>query len=275
MIHVLEIMSYWLLLLYLITFSGYVYDFFNERHLLHNTKRIFLFLTLLFHVIYLVERAISLGHLPIVTQFEIFSLLAFSIAFTYFVLELLTDIRGTGAFILIFALIFQSQATLFIKDNYLAKSMLQNYPLGSHVITAMLGYTAISISAAYALMYLLLYKNIKTSKFSIIFNRLPNLEVLEQMNFYAIIIGFFLLSIAIVIGFIWLPSAFPDLDLWDPKIISTLIVWLLYGIGIVLKSRKDITGKRFARFSIYGFLFAILSLLITNTILNSFHDFVN
>ena len=240
-----------------------------------NTATFFLFITLLFHVVYLVERTIFLGHLPIVTQFEIFSLLAFSIGFTYFLIELLTDIRGTGVFILIVAFIFQTQSTLFIQDDYLAHSILQNYPLGTHVITAILGFSAISISAAYALMYLLLYKNIKRNKFTIIFKRLPNLEILEQLNFYAIIIGFILLTIAIVIGFTWLPSAFPEFSYWDPKIITTMVVWLIYCVEIILKLRGNIFGKNFAKFSLYGFIFSILSLLLTNTILDSFHDFVN
>lgn len=275
MLQVMQIMSYWLLVLYLITFGGYLYDFFADKHLLHNAKRLFLFVTLLFHVIYLVERTIFLGHLPIVTQFEIFSLLAFSIGFTYFLLELLTDIRGTGVFILIFAFVFQTQSTLFIEDNYLVKSLLQNYPLGTHVITAILGFSAISISAAYAVMYLLLYKNIKTNKFTTLFKKLPNLEILELLNFYAIIIGFILLTIAIVIGLTWLPSAFPEFSYWDPKIIATMIVWLIYGVEIILKLRRNIIGKRFAKFSLYGFIFSILSMLLASTILNSFHDFVN
>jgi len=268
-------MSYWLLLLYFITFASYLYDFFADKKFLNNGKRISLFVTLLFHSIYLVERTIFLGHLPIVTQFEIFSLLAFSIGFTYFLLELLSDIRGTGVFILIFPFLFQMQSTLLIKDDYLAKSLLQNYPLGTHVITAILGFSAISISAAYALMYLLLYKNIKTNKFTTIFKRLPSLEILELLNYYAIIIGFVLLTIAIIIGFTWLPSAFPNFNYIDPKIISTMIVWSVYAIGIILKFRRNIIGKRFAKFSLYGFLFSILSLLLTDTIMNSFHDFVN
>lgn len=275
MLKVTQIMSYWLLVLYIVTFIGYLYDFFADKKYLYNTKRIFLFVTLLFHAVYLVERTFFLGHLPIVTQYEIFSLLAFAIGFTYFLLELLSDIRGTGVFILIFALLFQMKSTLFIQDVYVVNSILNNYPLGTHVITAILGFSAISISSAYALMYLLLYKNIKTNKFNIIFKRLPNLEILEQMNFYAIIIGFILLTIAIIIGFAWLPSAFPDFSYWDPKIISTMIVWLIYSVGIILKLRGSITGKRFAKFSIYGFILSILFLLLTGTILSGFHNFVN
>jgi ABC-type transport system involved in cytochrome c biogenesis permease subunit len=267
-------MSDWLLLLYLVTFLSYVYNFFVDKKYLQNVERIFLFITLLFHAAYFVERTIFLGHLPIVTQYETFTLLAFSIGFTYFLLELLSDIKGTGSFILLFALAFQAKSTLFIQDNYVAKSVLENYPLATHVITAILGYTALSIAAAYAGMYLLLYKNIKTNKFSIVFERLPNLETLEQLNFYSIIIGFVLLTIAIILGFTWLPSAFENFDYSDPKIVSSLIVWLIYGTGIVMKVLKNVVGRNFAKYSLYGFVVSLLSLLLTNTMFNSFHDFV-
>ncbi len=275
MLQTMQIMSYSLPVLYFITFLAYLYDFMNESKFLHNIKRLFLFLTLLLHVVYLVERTFYLEHLPIVTQYEIFSLLAFAIAFTYFLIELLSDIRGTGVFILIFPLFFQTKSTIFIKDVYLVNSILQNYPLGTHVITAILGFSAISISAAYASMYFLLYKNIKANKFNIIFKRLPNLEILDRLNYYSILIAFILLTIAIVIGFAWLPSAFPGFSYFDPKIVSTMIVWLIYGVGIILKASKNISGKSFAKFSLYAFLFSILSLVLTGTILSGFHDFVN
>jgi len=226
-------------------------------------------------VVYFVERTFFLGHLPIITQYEIFSLIAFSIAFTYFLIELLSDIKGTGIFILLFAIIFQAKSSLFIQDVYVVNHVLQNYPLGTHVITAILGFTAISISSAYSFMYLLLYKNIKSNNFSIIFKRLPNLEILEKLTFYAVIIGFVLLSIAVNLGLIWLPSAFPEFSYFDSKIISTIIVTIIYGIGIILKTKRILIGKRFAKFSIYGFIFSVLSLMLTSVIMDSFHNFSN
>jgi ABC-type uncharacterized transport system permease subunit len=268
-------MSYSLLILFIITFLSYLYDFFVENNKLQNIKRISLFITLIFHVIYFVELTFFLGHLPIVTQYEIFSLIAFSISFTYFLLELLSDIRGTGVFFLLFAIIFQTKSSLFIQDVYVVNHVLQNYPLGTHVITAILGFTAISIAAAYSFMYLLLYKNIKSNNFSIIFKRLPNLEILERLTYYAMIIGFILLSISVTIGLTWLPSAFPEFSYFDSKIILTVLVTIIYGIGIFLKTKQIISGKRFAKFSIYGFIFSILSLILASVIMDSFHNFSN
>jgi len=275
MLTVMQVMSYSVLVLYLITFVSYLYDFFAENKYIQKIKRVALFITLLFHAIYLVERTFYLGHLPIVTQYEIFSLIAFSIGFTYFLLELLTDIRGTGLFILVFAIIFQVKSSFFIKDVYVVNSILQNYKLGFHVITAILGFSAISISSAYSLMYLLLYKNLKSNNFALLFNRLPNLEILEKLTLYSIIIGFILLSISILFGFVWLPSAFPEFSYFDAKIISTVMVAIIYGLAIFLNTKRIVVGKRFAKFSIYGFIFSILSLMFTGMLLNSFHNFSN
>ena len=89
--------------LYLLTTGIYVYDFIKDESKVNDAKRVFLFITLFVHVVYLLFRTIEFNHPPITNKFEIFTVLAFSLGFAYFLLELLTDIRGTGAFILLFS----------------------------------------------------------------------------------------------------------------------------------------------------------------------------
>ena len=258
---------------YLGAFAVYSYDFLSEKKYLSNAKRIILFLTLLLHLFYLLARTMEYDHTPITNKFEIFSIIAFSICFSYFLLELLTDIRGTGAFIVSISLMFQIISSLFVPHNYLVPEVLRNRLLGLHVINALLGYSGITISAVYGLLYMILYKNIKSNKFGLIFNRLPSLETLERLSFFSAVIGFVLLSIAIIIGMIWLPAAFPNFSYLDPKLIGTLFVWLVYGYGIVRKTFTDWYGKRVVIFSLVGFAFAIVSLIVTNTLARTFHSF--
>ncbi len=276
MLKVVHILSIVVSIFYIITFSVYLFGFVKEKVKtpIHNTKRIFLFFTLIAHSFYLIERSFVFEHLPMTNQFEIFTLLAFAIGFTYFLLELLTDIRGTGVFILVVALIFQVISSFFIKDVYIVKEVLKNYPLGIHVINAILGFAGISVSAAYSIMYLLQYKNLQTHKYDLIFDRLPNLEILEKLSYYSMIIGFILLTVAIAIGFIWLPSAFPNFKFYDPKIISTLIIWLIFGTGILLRIMGRLYGKKISYFSIVGFILAVFSTAMSGVIYSSFHDFI-
>lgn len=270
LVHVFNIL---LPILYFIGFIAYYYDFVKESTALHNSKRIILFLILLFHFFYLIARTIAFNHTPITGKFEIFSVLAFSICFSYFLLELLTDVRGTGLFILIFSLIFQVISSVFVADNFIVPEVLRNRMLGTHVISAILGYSGFTISAVYGLLYTLLYKEIKLNKFGLIFNRLPSLETLEKLSFYSVVIGFVLLSISIIIGFVWLPEAFPDFSYSDPKLISTLAVWVIFGMAIVFKVFVHWYGKKVIKLTLFGFTIAVITILLTNVLAKTFHAF--
>ncbi len=259
--------------LYLATFLIYMYNFFKENRKIYNIKRVFLFLTLLVHVFYLIIRANEFNHPPIINKYEIFSVLAFTLSFAYFLLELLTDIRETGMFILIFSLFFQTLSSIFIIDNYEVDEILRSNLLGFHVISALLGYSGFTIAAVYGGLFFLLYKNIKSNKYGLVFNRLPSLEILEKLNFYSVVIGFILLTIGILIGFIWLPKAFPNITYTDPKLISSGIIWLVFGIGIIAKVVANLYGKKVIIFSLIGYALALGSLLIFNVLLKSFHSF--
>ena len=273
MLQSINILNFLLPLFYAFAFGIYAYDFYNEKKIVSNSKRLVLFITLLFHTFYLVSRTIEYNHTPITNKFEIFSIIAFSIGFSYFVLELLTDIRGTGAFIILFSLVFQVISSIFIEHTYIVPEVLRNRLLGLHVINALLGYSGITISAVYGLLYILLYKNLKSNKFGLIFDRLPSLEILEKLSFFSMVIGFVLLTFAIIIGMIWLPSAFPKFSYFDPKLIGTLFVWFVYGAGIISKLFGSLYGKKVILFSLIGFAVAILSLIITNTLATTFHSF--
>lgn len=258
---------------YLATFAIYFYDFQQGGKKFENSKRVFLFITLFFHFLYLLLRTIQFDHPPITNVFEIFTVLAFSISFAYFILELVTDIRGTGPFIIIISIVFQIISTLFIEDLTEVREILRSNLLGTHVISALIGYSGITISAVYGVLYLILYNEIKLNKFGLIFNRLPSLEILERMSFIAAIIGFVFLSITIIIGIIWLPKAFVQFSYLDPKLIGTFAVWILYGIGLINKFLGKWRGKKLIILSIIGFTLAILSTILTNFLAKSFHSF--
>lgn len=258
---------------YLSTFAIYFYDFQQGGKKFENSKRVFLFLTLLFHFLYLLLRTIQFDHPPITNVFEIFTVLAFALGFSYFILELVTDIRGTGPFIIIISILFQIISSLFIEDLTEVKEILRSNLLGIHVISALIGYAGITISAVYGILYLILYKEIKLNKFGLIFNRLPSLEILEQLSFIAAIIGFVFLSITIIIGIIWLPKAFVQFSYLDPKLIGTFAVWFLYGLGLVNKFLGKWRGKKLIILSIIGFTLAIFSTILTNFLAQSFHSF--
>ncbi len=60
---------------------------------------------------------------------------------------------------------------------------------GLHAGMAILGYSAFAVSAIYGFLFLLLYHDLKSTHFGLIYRRLPSLDVLAKMNIRAAVLG--------------------------------------------------------------------------------------
>lgn len=269
-IHTLNLL---LPIFYGITFLFYLLNFIYDKKELSSGKRLALFFTILFHFFYLLIRTIEFNHTPITTVFEIMTLLAFAITISYYIIEIVTDVRNTGTFILFLPLIFQTISSINIKDLLEVKDLLRSPYLGIHVFTALTGYAGITFSAIYGLLYLLLYRQIKSQKFGLIFNRMPNLELLEYLSIVSALVGFVMLTIAIIIGIIWLPQAFTEPSYFDPKLIATIVVWLFYAFGISGRWLFKWSGRKIVYLSLTGFVISLFSMSILNLVFTGFHKF--
>jgi ABC-type transport system involved in cytochrome c biogenesis permease subunit len=260
-------------ILYACLVGLYGVSFFGNSPLADRLKSPFLFLTLLTHLAYVALRTVAFDHPPITTVFEIMTLLALCIAIGYSYIEMRTKARNTGFFILMLALLFQVVSSLFIRDLVDIPGILRSRLLGFHVSAALLGYSAISLSAAYGFLYLMLYHEIKSTHFGLIYNRLPNLEMLEKMSHKSELFGFWMLSIAIGIGLFWLPRAFQNFSYWDPKLIGTMVIWVLYALALTAKRAFGWQGRKTMIISLVGFGFVFLSMTVINMFMSGFHSF--
>lgn len=268
-----EVLKYLLPLFYFISVWLYGRGFFSGVKLAERLKTPFLAATLALHLIYLVQRTIWLGHPPITSSFELMSLLSFCIAAGYLYLEARTKVRGTGYFIINLSFFFQLFSSLFIRDEAGVDPLLQNNWLGVHVTTALLGYAGLAISAVYGFLYLMLYHEIKATKFGVIYKKLPSLEILEGMSFRAAVFGFTLLTVGITFGILWFQRAFPGSSYFDVKLIGSVLIWLLYGVGLVGKKIAGWKGRKMMILSVSGFALTLISLTVINFFFTEFHTF--
>jgi ABC-type uncharacterized transport system permease subunit len=270
LINILQII---LPLAYFVTIWVYAKAFFSNIKLAEKLQQPFLFSTLFLHAAYIIIRAAVFEHPPITSMFEIFSLIALTIVIVYSYIELRTKNFSTGYFILILPFFFQLISSLFISEKPDIAPALRSTLLGFHVTSALLGYAAITIAAVYGFLYLMLYHDIKSSQFSVIYKRLPNLETLERMSFTATLFGFALLTIAIIVGIVWLPRAFSTFSYTDPKLLGTLFIWLIYGGGLIAKKTAGWQGRRMMVLSLFGFALAMFSMTVINIFFSEFHKF--
>jgi ABC-type uncharacterized transport system permease subunit len=119
----------------------------------------------------------------------------------------------------------------------------------------------------------MLYHHIKSNRFGIVYENLPNLEKLEGLALTAVLSGFVLLTIAIGVGLIWLPRAFASFSYFDPKLIGTVIVWMLYGGGLISKRAIGWQGRKIMILSIVAFSVSVFSLTVINIFFSGFHRF--
>jgi ABC-type transport system involved in cytochrome c biogenesis permease subunit len=119
----------------------------------------------------------------------------------------------------------------------------------------------------------MLYHEIKSSRFGVIYSRLPNLEMLERMSSKAEVFGFIMLSVAIVVGIVWLPRAFEEFSYWDPKLVGTIGIWVLYAISLAAKRALGWQGRRMMILSLIAFGIVFLSMTVINVYLSGFHTF--
>lgn len=274
-------------LLYAALVTLYAIAFFANAPAIERWKTPFLLGTVLCHLFYSGVRTVAFDHPPITTVFEIMTMLAACIAIAYAYIELRTkavlsaerspqeagQAANTGFFILLLAFIFQTVSSLSIKDLTELQPILRSRLLGFHVSAALLGYTAISLSAVYGFLYLMLYHEIKSSRFGVIYTRLPSLEILEKMSSRAEVFGFAMLSVAIIVGLVWLPRAFEEFSYWDPKLIGTLAIWVLYAMSLTAKRTFGWQGRKTMIVSLIAFAFVFLSMTVINVYLSGFHSF--
>jgi len=259
--------------MYLFTLFMYGLAFFlDEPFGIRNQTR-FLAATLTIHVVYLLSRSIMTGHPPVTNVFDLMSVVALAVSAAYLYIEYVSRIKNTGMFILSIAFLFQTVSSALVSDVVDVKPVLRSWLLSLHVISAMLGYSALAISAVYGALYLMMYHEIKSSRFGLIYRKLPNLQSLEKLSYKSIIFGFVFLSLVIFVGYVWLPRAFEDFSYFDPKLIITDIVWLIYLFTLLSKRLMRLTGKTVVIVSMVGFALTIASMIVVNVFLPSFHNF--
>jgi ABC-type transport system involved in cytochrome c biogenesis permease subunit len=230
-------------------------------------------LAICIHLMLLIVLTVNTGHLPLTGIFKALStfMFFFAILNKFFVRE--SNDYSLGLFYAVTLFIFQSISMIFISISTTLPSVLNDRLFEIHVIINLIGYAAFSSAFLVALMYVLLFHEIKSKKLGYFYDRLPSLVYLERINYQAIIVGFIFITIGIISGAITGISAWGKYWDWDPKLISVLITWIFYGLAILGKKNYRWHGKSISYISLVGFIWIIFSMLIITRYFSGIHSF--
>ncbi len=104
-------------------------------------------------------------------------------------------------------------------------------------------------------------------------SRLPSLEVLDRIQFRAMLFGFVFLTLGIGAGGAWAAVSLGDSFALDPKIWFTLLIWAWYGAALQVRLVAGRRGRWTALFSIVGFAGLLFSLVGLNFLLSGWHGY--
>ncbi|MGH2570298.1 MAG: cytochrome c biogenesis protein CcsA [bacterium] len=211
------------------------------------------------------------GRPPLATPGEAFSTIAFSITLVTFLLEVIDRERSTAFLMLAAATMFQGVSLLGEPVGSEVNALLHEPWFGMHAVTAILGYTAFAIGAVYGVVFLLLYADLKRRRFGVVYEQAPSLEELSRTAIRASTLGFVFLTAAFVVGVVGWRRVLDHPVHEDPKVVSTFLVWLVYGTGISLYWFAGWRGLRCVSITLAGFLLMILSSWLVPLALGSMH----
>lgn len=135
------------------------------------------------------------------------------------------------------------------------------YPI-LHLVSICLCYPVFLVATVAAIAYLIQDSLIKGKRRWSIFNRLPDLEFLDKLNYRSIGLGFPLLTLALISGFIWARNIHGAYwPLHNLRQIYSLALWLIYAAILHIRLSAKLRGRKVAMLSLFAFGVLLLSLL--------------
>jgi cytochrome c-type biogenesis protein CcsB len=213
----------------------------------------------------------DVGHIPVSNLYEVFILFSIITALLYLHYENRYQTRQMGAFVLpvISAAVgfllwytFDRQA----QNIQPLVPALQSYWMKIHVPANFIGYGSFSLAAMIGVAYLLASKGILAS-------RLPKLEILDDVMYKSIAVGFGFFTIATILGAMWAAEAWGGYWSWDPKETWALIVWLNYAAWLHIRLVKGLRGPLLAWWAVVGLFVTVFAFLGVNMFLSGLHSY--
>ncbi len=278
---ILAAMNVLLPLMYLSTWSAYVWLYQSNRDASRLWSRRLLDTTILVHIAAVILRTVAQGRLPMSTTLEFLSLLALAVMMIYAVIEHRLGVRQTGFLTTGLALIMQACASAIANGFQIADPLLEDSGYAWHALLVVLAYAALSLSFLYAILYLVQIRHLSRKQFGLFFRRMPPLETLERMSVGAVKLGVPLLFCALSLGHLWLydlmdrvePQVAETLTPFDPKVLASWVIFLGYTLGLVGNRWWGWRGRRMNMLAIAAYIVVIGTMSMIHRFFPSFHDF--
>ena len=274
-------MNVFLLVLYAAAGVVYAIHFARRQPAVGRAATTMLLFAALVHTFVIGMQTMEVGHVPFANASSAISTFVWLLTLSYLYLELSTDERAMGVFILPIVVFLQIIPTL--KPGLETRSPVLDSPwFWVHISSSLFAYASFALAGVLGLTYMLQFKEIKKKHLGYLYTRLPSLQILDSMNSRAVMIGWLFLTIGVVVGVIWVTQAravLPDdpniraMSLNDPKIFGAVLTWAVYSFAVFARQRLGWNGRRAAWLSAIGFALILLNFVPVSYFVTTSHTF--
>ncbi|HSJ48675.1 MAG TPA: c-type cytochrome biogenesis protein CcsB [Gammaproteobacteria bacterium] len=217
----------------------------------------------------------DVGYIPVSNLYEVFILFSIITALVYLYYEGRYRTRSMGAFVLlvISAAIGFLLWYSFDRGAHEIQPLvpaLQSYWMKIHVPANFVGYGCFALSAMLGIAYLIAARATPGSTLA---RRLPDLDLLDDVMYKSIALGFAFFTLATILGALWAAEAWGGYWSWDPKETWALIVWLNYAAWLHMRLTKGWRGTPMAWWAIIGLFITLFAFLGVNMFLSGLHSY--
>ena len=269
------------LILYAAAGVAYAIHFARRDASVGRTATTLLLFGALVHTFVIGMQTMEVRHVPFANPSRAVSTFVWLLTLSYLYLELTTDERSMGVFILPVVVGLQVIPAIYPGMEY-SDPVLDSPWFWVHVSSLLFAYASFGLSGILGLTYVLQFKEIKKKHLGYFYTRLPSLQVLDVMNSRAVAVGWVFLTFGVIVGGVWTAQArgidptdpnLQAMSLDDPKIFVAMLTWGVYSFSVVARRTLGWSGRRAAWLSALGFAFAMLNFLAINYFVTTSHTF--
>ena len=144
--------------------------------------------------------------------------------------------------------------------------------LATHVIFSLLGYAALILAFCASIIYLAQDRLLKDKQLVGISRHLPSVQSADEAAYWLVAFGFPLLSLGLFLGMVFLQQTRGMLWNWDPKLIWSLVTWLVFAAYLHARMVAGWKGRRTAALLVVGFLCLAVTYVVVSAATSSWHN---
>jgi len=267
-----------LLFLYAAAGIAYAVQFARRTFGASRIATVLLVLAAFAHTFVIGMETMRVGHVPFASATSFISMFVWLLALSYLYVELTTAERAMGVFILPLLVVLQAIPAFSAGVDEPRSVILESPWFGVHVSSLLFAYASFALAAVLGITYVLQFKEIKAKALGFFYERLPSLNVLDEMNLRAVKIGWLFLTVGLITGAIWasqLPSSGDgtSMSMADPKIFVAVLCWVVYSFELYAQRAIGWRGRRAALLSAIGFGIVLLNFVPVSYFLTTSHNF--